>query len=255
MPSKTPTPLTPEELHDVVRTQTPRVRATASSLVRRLPPSVEREDLVQDGFLGLMEAMVRWTRATTGEHFEKYVAQRTRGAMLDGLRAMDPATRSLRASMREVELTIQKLAHSLGRLPREGEVAQAMDMPLAEYQSLLQQVQGYKLLSLEDLESEAESPDYLNECVARNADPLVVLERSAFRQALVEALAALDEQQQSVLNLYYGEGLRMHEIGAELGVGESRVSQLHTHAIAELRAALQSPEARFSMLKPRVAPR
>ena len=255
MSSKLPPPLTVAELHEVLHTQTARVRATASSLVRRLPPSVEREDLEQDGFLGLMEAMVRWTRATNGEHFEKYVAQRARGAMLDGLRAMDPATRSLRASMREVELTIQKLSHGLGRVPREGEVAQALKMPLAEYQNLLQQVEGYKLLSLEDLESEAESPDYLNECALRNADPLVVLERSAFRKGLAHALAALDAQKQTVLHLYYGEGLRMREIGAELGVGESRVSQLHTLAIAELRAALQSPEARFSMLKPRLVPR
>ena len=139
MPTKPPTPLSTAALHDVVQAQAARMRATASSLVRRLPPSVEREDLEQDGFVGLMEAMVRWTRATNGEHFENYVTQRARGAMLDGLRAMDPATRALRSHMREVERAIQQLAHTLGRLPREGEVAQALDMPLVEYQRLLQQ--------------------------------------------------------------------------------------------------------------------
>lgn len=235
--------------------QAPRVRATAASLGRRLPGSVDREDLEQDGYVGLMEAMVRWTRATNGAYFERYMHQRTRGAMLDGLRAMDSASRSLRSDMRRVELTIQQLSHSLGRMPREGEVATALDMPLADYQRLLQQAQGYKLLSLEDLEGDPDSADYLGECARRNADPLVVLERSAFRNGLAQALATLDPQEQKVLALYYGEGLRMHEVGAELGVGESRVSQLHTHAIAELRAALQSPEARFSMLKPRRAPR
>ncbi|MDT8991915.1 FliA/WhiG family RNA polymerase sigma factor [Curvibacter sp. APW13] len=242
-------------LKRLVEDQAPRVRATAASLVRRLPASVEREDLEQDGFVGLMEAMVRWTRATNGEHFENYVAQRARGAMLDGLRAMDPASRTLRAHMRLVEQAIQRLGHRLGRLPREGEVATELEMPLADYQRLLQQAQGYKLLVLEDLEHEADSPDYLGECARRNEDPLVVLERSAFRQGLAQALAALEPQAQKVLHLYYGMGLRMHEVGTELGLSESRVSQLHTHAIAELRAALQSPDARFSMLKPRSKPR
>lgn len=254
--TKAPKPSTlPDTLERVVSQHGPRVRAAAASLVRRLPANVEREDLVQDGMVGLMEAMVRWTRAANGAHFEHYIAKRSQGAMLDGLRALDPASRSLRTQMRAVEKSIQRLAHGLGRLPRESEVAQALDMPLAAYQTLLQQADGYKLLSLDDLETEADSPDYLRECARRNADPLVVLERSAFRQGLAQALAELDVQEQTVLHLYYGEGLRMHEIGAELGVVESRVSQLHAHAIAKLRAALQSPEARFSMLKPRVAPR
>lgn len=253
MPHKPP--LTPQEVAQVVQGQSARVRATAASMARRLPASVNREDLEQDGFVGLMEAMLRWTRATNGAHFESYVQQRTRGAMLDGLRAMDPASRSLRADMRQVEQTIQQLSHRLGRKPREGEVAQAMGKPLSEYQRLLQQAHGYKLLALEDLEAEADSPDYLEACARNNHDPLVVLQRSAFRQGLAQALAALDATAQVVLHLYYDEDMRMREIGEALGVGESRVSQLHAHAIAELRAALQTPDARFAMLKPRKAPR
>lgn len=253
MPRKSP--LTPQEVAQVVEGQSGRVRALAKDLSRKLPANVDRQDLEQDGYVGLMEAMVRWIRATNGAHFENYVSLRARGAMLDGLRAMDPASRTLRADMRRVEQAIQKLGHTLGRRPREGEIAQALDMGLEDYHRLLQQVSDYKLLSLEDLEHEADSPDYLAECARRNTDPLVVLERSAFREGLAQALQALDAPSQKVLRLYYAEGLRMHEIGAELGVGTSRVSQLHTHAIAQLRAALQSPEARFSMLKPRMAPR
>lgn len=253
MPRSTPPPS--PCLNRVLAEQAPRVRAAAASLVRRLPASVEREDLEQDGFVGLMEAMVRWTRDTNGKHFEHYMAQRARGAMLDGLRAMDPASRTLRAQMRLVEQAIQRLGHHLGHPPRESEVAIELDMPLVEYQRLLQQAQGYKLLVLEDLEHEADSPDYLGECARRNEDPLVVLERSAFRQGLARALAALDEQSQKVLHLYYAQGLRMREIGEAQGLSESRVSQLHAQAIAELRAALQSPDARFSMLKPRSKPR
>lgn len=253
MPRKLP--LNPQEVAQLVEGQGVRVRALAKDLSRKLPASVDQQDLEQDGYVGLMEAMVRWIRATNGAHFESYVNLRARGAMLDGLRAMDPASRNLRASMRRVEQTIQKLGHALGRRPREGEVAQALDMALADYQDLLQQARDYTLLSLEDLEREADAPDYLAECARRNTDPLVVLERSAFRQGLAQALQGLDAPLQKVLRLYYAEGLRMHEIGAELGVGTSRVSQLHAQAIAELRAALQTPDARFSMLKPRKAPR
>lgn len=244
-----------QEVAQLVAGQGGRVRSLAKDLSRKLPASVDQQDLEQDGYVGLMEAMVRWVRATNGAHFENYVSVRARGAMLDGLRAMDPASRNVRADMRRVELAIQKLGHVLGRRPREGEIAQALDMALDDYHRLLQQVNDYKLLSLEDLEQEADDPGYLAECARQNADPLVVLERSAFRHGLVQALQALDAVSQKVLRLYYAEGWRMHEIGAELGVGTSRVSQLHAHAIAELRAALQSPDARFSMLKPRRAPR
>lgn len=249
MPRKSPP--TPQEVAQLVQGQSGRVRAMARELSRKLPPSVDRQDLEQDAYVGLMQAMVRWLRATNGAHFENYVNQRARGAMLDGLRAMDPASRNLRADMRRVELAIQKLGHALGRKPREGEIAQALDMALEDYQHLLQQARDYQLLSLHDLEHEADAPDYLAECARRNTDPLVVLERSAFREGLAQALQTLEEPLPTVLRLYYGEGLRMHEIGAELGVGESRVSQLHAQAIAQLRAALLSPEARFSMLKPR----
>lgn len=244
-----------QDLERIVREQGVRVRSIAGNLARKLPVSVERDDLVQDGFVGLMEAMLRWTRSTNGAHFEGYVTLRVQGAMLDALRSADPGGRALREGMREVEHTIQRLSHSLGRLPREGEVAQAMGMELKAYQSLLQRSQDYKLVSLHDLEDAANEPDYLAECARKNEDPLVVLERSAFRAALAQALSGLGETEQQVLALYYAQGLRMHEVGAALGVSESRVSQLHTQAIAALRAVLLSEDERFAMLTPRRKPR
>ncbi len=254
--SRKPPPSTADkDIGRIVHEQGERVRSIASNLARRLPANVDREDLVQEGFVALMEAMVRWTRATNGAHFEGYITLRAQGAMLDALRAQDPASRHTRAKMRQVEGAIQKLSHTLGRKPREGEVAQALDMPLVQYQGLLQQAQDYKLLSLEDLELAASEPDYLAECVRRSLDPLVVLERSVFRHALLQALEELGEPLQRVLHLYYGEGLRMHEVGAEMGLSESRVSQLHTQAIAELRAALLSRDEHLAMLQPRRAPR
>ncbi|MGQ0709813.1 MAG: sigma-70 family RNA polymerase sigma factor [Rhodoferax sp.] len=255
MVHKPPPSLTDKDIGRIVREQGERVRSIASNLARRLPASVEREDLVQEGFVALMESMVRWTRATNGAHFEGYVSLRAQGAMLDALRAQDHASRHTRAQMRQVEGTIQKLSHTLGRRPREGEVAQALGLPLAQYQALLQKAEGYKLVCLDDLELAASEPGYLSACARQSLDPLVVLERSVFRQALLQALVGLGEQLQQVLHLYYGEGLRMHEIGAEMGLSESRVSQLHTHAIAELRAALLADDERFGMLQPRRAPR
>lgn len=245
----------PHSIAQVVQEQGARVRSMAARLSRKLPASVDRQDLEQDGFVGLMEAMVRWTREASGAHFENFVALRAQGAMLDGLRAVDPATRKVRAEMRRVELAIQRLSHRHGRLPTESEVAQALDMPLPDYQRLLQEAGGYQLVSLEDLEHDGVVNAYLHECARQHADPLVVLERSVFRQTLMLSLAELTEQEQQVLSLYYGEGLRMHEVGVEMGISESRVSQLHTKAIAELRASLRSPDSHFTMLKPRRKPR
>jgi RNA polymerase sigma factor for flagellar operon FliA len=240
-----------QDIAQVVQEQGARVRALAARIARKLPLSVEREDLEQDGYLGLMEAMVRWTRETNGAHFENFIALRAQGAMLDGLRAIDPATRKVRSDMRRVELAIQRLGHRLGRAPGEGEVAAELGMPLKDYQRLLQEAQGYQLLSLEDLELDTDVQEYLYECARQHSDPLVVLERSVFRQTLALSLAELTDQEQEVLRLYYGEGYRMHEVGKAMGISESRVSQLHTKAIAELRAAMRSPDEQFTMLKPR----
>ena len=119
------------ERHQLVEQQTPLVAKIAHGLARRLPANIERADLMQDGLVGLIDAIVRWTRETTGAHFENYVAQRARGAMIDGLRAADAGPRKLRQDMRRVEVAIQRLGHELGRAPREGEVAQALGLPLA----------------------------------------------------------------------------------------------------------------------------
>lgn len=239
----------------LVAEKTPVVEKIARNLSRRLPRSVERDDLMQDGLMGLIDAILRWTRETAGSHFDNYVAQRAHGAMLDGLRANDPGSRALRRTMREAELAIQRLGHQKGAAPLESEVARALGLDLAAYQRMLQEVQGYALISLEDLGGGDNAHDYLDQCAAFNMDPLGVLDRAAVRQTLLKAIAALPEQKRSVLQLYYEDELKMREIGDMLKISEARVSQLHSHAIAQLRAALLGGEERAEVLKPRSRPR
>lgn len=240
----------PQNLQLIAK-KTPLVEKIAFNLARRLPASVDCNDLIQDGLLGLIDAILRWTRETTGCHFDNYVAQRAKGAMLDGLRANDPGPRQMRKDMRRVEIAIQRLGHQHGRAPTEGEVAAALGLPIADYQHILQDAHGYILISLEDLGGGDDAQAYLEHCAISHVSPLGALERAALRQALAVAINTLPEQKKEVLQLYYEEGLKMHEIGTLLGLSESRVSQLHTQTIAQLRATIHGGEEAVSLLKPR----
>lgn len=242
-------------IQQLIEDKTPLIEKLAYKLARKLPPSVEYNDLFQDGLLGLIDAILRWTRETTGLHFDNYVAQRAHGAMLDGLRAIDPGTRQVRKDMRRVEVAIQQLGHQLGRSPNEGEVAQALGLAIADYQRILQDAHGYTLISLEDLGGGADASTYLEQCASGDDDPLAVLQRSALRQLLKAAISALPKQKQTVLRLYYEEELKMHEVGRALGISEARVSQLHTHTIAQLRADILGGDAGATLLKPRAKQR
>jgi RNA polymerase sigma factor for flagellar operon FliA len=239
------------ESRRLIATHTPMVMQIAQGLAKGLPASVETDDLIQDGLLGLMDAIIRSSRETTGRQFEKYIAQRVRGAMLDGLRANDGGTRRVRREMRRVEVAIQKLGHQLGRTPREGEVADALDIPIIEYQQLLQEAHGYLLISLDDLGGGEQAGDYLEECASSQQDPLVVLQRAAFRTALGGALEALPRQEKTVMAHYYEGSITMREIGDLLGISEGRVSQIHSQAIARLRGAVIGDEKERSVLAPR----
>jgi RNA polymerase sigma factor for flagellar operon FliA len=251
-----PTPTCSDpETERLIKLHTPLVEIIARKMVHGLPANVECDDLVQDGMMGLIDAILRTNRATTGAEFQGYVAQRARGAMIDGLRAADPASRMVRKNMRQVELVLQRLGHTLGRLPLESEVADALCMPIGDYQHLLQEAHGYTLISIDDLVDEDDAHNYLAQCVDTYSDPLVVLERAALRQALAQAIYNLHEQDRELLHLYYEEGLKMREVGQLLGLTESRVSQLHAQAIAKLRASFTDAAPPPTVLKPRRKPR
>ncbi|MGE5467743.1 MAG: RNA polymerase sigma factor FliA [Ignavibacteria bacterium] len=215
----------------------PLVKRIAYHLMAKLPASVQVEDLVQNGMLGLLDALGRFEEGM-GAQFETYAVQRIRGAMLDGLRENDWLPRGVRREMRRVEAAIQQLEHQNGRPPTEAELAAALGMALADYQSLLQDARGHQLVYFDDLASDDEQYLDRNLAAAPNSDPLAALEDAGMRTALVAAIEALPEREKLVMALYYEEELNLREIGEVLEVTESRVCQLHSQAIARLRAAV-----------------
>lgn len=213
----------------------PLVKRIAHHLVARLPASVQVDDLIQNGMIGLLDAMGRF-ECGLGAQFETYATQRIRGAMLDGLRENDWLPRGIRREMRRVEQVVQQLEHANGRVPSEGELAAALNMPLEDYQRLLLEARGYQILYLEDFSGE-DGDSFLDHHVPDNeSNPLLQLEKQSLRQALVAGIDALPEREKLVMALYYEEELNLREIGEVLGVTESRVCQLHSQAVARLRA-------------------
>lgn len=241
--------LTDQELQQQVALHTPLVQKLARKLVRRLPAHVDCDDLIQDGQVALINAILSSSKKLAATHFQNYVAMRVQGAMLDGLRLLDHGSRKLRKDMRAVELAIQQLAHQLGRVPLEREVATALGMPLKTYQRILQDAAGYTLISLDDIV--ALDPDDQLFADDQHTDPLGVLERAALREALAQALLRLPAQSSAVLRCYYVEDMKMHQIGTQLRVTEARVSQIHAQAIAELRARMLDDTGAMPTLKPR----
>lgn len=211
----------------------PLVRRQALTLQVRLPASIELDDLIQAGMVGLLEALGRFD-ATQGATFATFASQRIRGAMMDELRTRDWLPRSVRRSARAVDDAVRRLEQQLGRPPEEGEIARDLDMPLSEYQQLLNDTNSGQLLPFEELVAEgAESAK--EEATNLPFDQLLDQQQ---RQSLIDAIDALPEREKLLMALYYQEELNLKEVGAVLGVTESRVSQLHSQAISRLRARL-----------------
>lgn len=215
----------------------PLVKRIAYHLMARLPASVQFEDLVQNGMIGLLDAMDRFQEGF-GAQFETYASQRVRGAMLDGLRENDWLPRGLRRELRRIEMAISQLEHERGRVPSESELAEALGMTLADYQHTLQEARGHQIVYFDDLAGDGDE-DFLERHFTDNAaDPANILEDRDVRQALVGAIERLPEREKLMMGLYYEQELNLREIGEVMGVTESRVCQLHTQAIARLRAQI-----------------
>ena len=215
----------------------PLVKRIAYHLMARLPASVQFEDLVQNGMLGLLDAIDRFEEGF-GAQFETYATQRVRGAMLDGLRENDWLPRQLRRELRRIEAMINQLEHEHGRAPSERELADALGMTLADYQKTLGDARGHQLLYFEDFTGEGDE-DFLERHFTDNdADPLSLLEEKGLQQALVAAIERLPEREKLMMALYYEQDLNLREIGEVMGVTESRVCQLHSQAVARLRSQI-----------------
>lgn len=215
----------------------PLVKRIAFHLMARLPSSVQVDDLVQNGMIGLLDAMDRFETGH-GAQFETYAAQRIRGAMLDGLRENDWLPRGLRRDLRRIEQAITQLEQVHGRSPSEKELAEAMGMTLAEYQKMLGEARGHQLLYFEDFSDEGEDGFLEHHLSDQASDPLSLLEEQNVRKLLVASIGDLPEREKLMMALYYEQDLNLREIGEVMGVTESRVCQLHSQAISRLRAKI-----------------
>ncbi len=237
-----PSPISEEAL----REHLPMVRFLALRIRERLPQQVEMEDLISSGMVGLMDAMQKFD-PNKKVQFRTYAQFRVRGAMLDSLRALDWGPRDLRRKARAVEEAIRSLSTTLGKAPTESEVAKELGLDLHAYQQLLSELSGLELGSLNETPADDAGVETLALLPAGpEDDPFLQCQSSETRRLLAEAIAALPERERMVLTLYYYEELTMREVGATLGVVESRVSQLHSSAMARLRAALGAPCGRRS---------
>lgn len=216
----------------------PLVKRLAHQMKAKLPPSVEVDDLIQAGMMGLLDAINRYEE-NHGAQFETYAVLRIRGAMLDELRSSDWMPRSTRANMRKVESAMAALQQQLGRPPSESEVAKSLKLSLADYQDLLGDSGGHQLLYYEDFHDDEGGDSFLDRHAVDDADPLKSLLETDFRQTVIDAIDALPPREKMLMGLYYEEELNLKEIGAVMGVSESRVSQLHTQAVARLRTYLR----------------
>jgi RNA polymerase sigma factor for flagellar operon FliA len=215
----------------------PLVKRIAYHLMARLPSSVQVDDLVQNGMMGLLDAINRF-EAGMGAQFETYAAQRVRGSMLDGLRENDWLPRSLRRDFRRIEVAIAQLEQERGRPPSEKELAVALGMTLADYQKMLQDARGHQLISFEDL-VEGGDDDFLDRHFTDDSsEPSKILEDASLRRMLVQGIELLPEREKMMMALYYEQDLNLREIGEVMGVTESRVCQLHSQAVARLRARI-----------------
>lgn len=215
------------------------VKKIAYQMKAKLPASVEVDDLIQAGMMGLLDAVKKF-QDNLGAQFETYAVQRIRGSIIDELRSADWLPRSVRKDMRTVEAAVNQLEQKLQRPPTENEVAKHMQLSLDDYRGLLGDCSGHQLLYYDDFQESENDGHFLDRYMNDETNnPLQVLLSSNFKESLVDAIADLPERENLLMALYYEQELNLKEIGAILGVSESRVCQLHTQAVARLRVSMK----------------
>lgn len=218
---------------------TPLVKRIAYHIMTRLPASVQVDDLIQAGMIGLLDAINRY-EGSYGRQFESYAAQRIRGSILDELREADWLPRSLRKKMRRIEAAIHLLEQRIGCAPSEQELSEELGMSLDEYHETLQSARGAQLIYYEDFQQEDDEPFLDRLLVDSEGDPLNALLDENFRRSLITAIDNLPPREKQVMGMHYEQEMNLREIGEVLDVSESRVCQLHTQAIARLRSRIKN---------------
>jgi RNA polymerase sigma factor for flagellar operon FliA len=217
----------------------PLVKRLAHHLAAKLPASVQVDDLIQAGLIGLADAINRYEESQ-GTQFETYATTRIRGAMLDELRANDWLPRSLRKVQRQIEQAVARTEQKLSRTPNEVEIAAELGVSLKDYQSMLGEAHGTQLIYYEDFADDEGEDRFLDRhCADASPLPEDALADAHLRRALVNAIEHLPEREKLLMGLYYEQDLNFREIAAVLGVTESRVCQLHSQAVARLRTKMK----------------
>jgi RNA polymerase sigma factor for flagellar operon FliA len=223
----------------LIRRHLPLVRRVARLHAGRLPTGVELGDLVSWGTVGLLAAVERY-QPSRGAFFPAYARFRIRGAILDQLRRYDWTPRSVREKAAAVARAARDLERRLGRPATEEELAVRLGLPVAAYRLLLEEVAPVALVQLDDVGAEARSD---RDAAGEGHEPLAILLARERGRLVADAVRRLPAREQLVLSLYYRDELTMKEVGAVLGVTESRVSQLHSQALLRVRGMLDQPVA------------
>lgn len=210
------------------------VKRIAHHLMGRLPSSIQLEDLVQAGMIGLLEAARNYDEAR-GASFTTYAGIRIRGAMLDEIRKGDWAPRSVHRNSRKVAQAIRSVENSKGRDARDSEVAKALGISLAEYHAMIQDSNGAKIFAFDELGINVE---VVATAAIEQPGPFDGLQRENFKTILTREINKLPEREKLVLSLYYDEDKNLREVGEILGVSESRISQIHSAAMTRLQSKL-----------------
>ena len=220
---------------DTVDKHAPMVKRIAYHLKSRLPATIQLDDMIQAGMIGLLEAANNYD-STQGASFETYASIRIRGAMLDEIRKNDWAPRSVHRNSRRVAEVVRQIENEKGRDARDSEIAEALSMDMDEYNRILQDASGHRVLSFEEIGIGDES--ILDNIPNPQTGVLDNLQKDDLNALVASAIAGLPERERMVMALYYAEELNLREIGAVIGVSESRVSQIHSQAVIRLQARL-----------------
>jgi RNA polymerase sigma factor for flagellar operon FliA len=223
-------------MEEMVERHAPLVKRIAHHILARMPSSVQVDDLIQSGLVGLLEAASNYD-GSKGASFETYAGIRIRGAMIDDVRRGDWAPRSVHRNARRVSDAIRTIEARTGRDALDVEVADELGVDMDQYHAMLKDSSSSKLFSYDEMVS---GEDRADECVAGGElNPFDNIQNDAFRGHLADAISQLPERERLVLALYYKEELNLKEIGLVIGVSESRVSQIHSQAAMRLKARLQ----------------
>lgn len=220
---------------DLVNRYAPLVKRIAYHLISRLPPSVQPDDLIQAGMIGLLEASRNYNSGH-GASFETYAGIRIRGSMLDEIRKNDWAPRSVHRKARMVAEVVREIENRTGRDARDQEIAEVMGVPLNKYHQILKDANAHKVFGFDELGVDEESMSV--GLTDRTLGPFEGIQKEDFKRSLSQAIAGLPERERLVMSLYYDKELNLREIGMVIGVSESRVSQIHSQAVIRLQARM-----------------